>query len=231
MPRANSASAAPERARIEYFPIAEIKKWPANPKRHDLDALGASMDRFGFVMPLLRDDKTGKLVAGHGRLERLAKMKSDGSAPPKRVSIGKKGEWLVPVICGVSFRSAREAQAYLLADNRLPELGGYDPDGLQAVLRDLASAEGGLVGTGWGVDDIGAALEDAGEKEVVSFLATPKVDGIKGVQPNLRIPLVFYITSEKIEGLRNVFRHPTLKHELNSDLFEKMVAEYVERHS
>lgn len=218
-----------ERARIEYLPLDEIKKWPKNPKKHDLDALGASMDRFGFVQPLLRDDKTGKLAAGHGRLEKLIALKAEGKDPPRRVARRRDGEWLVPVICGVSFRNAREAQAYVLTDNRLPELGGYDDGVLQSVLKDLSSDPAGLVGTGWDVGDVVPDDAPVEERKVVSFLATPKVD-VKGVQPNLRIPIVFYITSDKVEHYKAVFRHATLKHELNSALFEAMVAEYLEHH-
>lgn len=146
-----------ERIRIEYVSIDEIKRWPKNPKRHDLDAIGASIDRFGYVQPLLRDEKTGQLAAGHGRLDRLAKMKADGSPPPKRIVV-EGTSWLVPVICGVSFANAKEAHAYVLADNRSSELGGYDDELLKAALTDL---DGLLAGTGWVDADLEALFESS----------------------------------------------------------------------
>jgi hypothetical protein len=102
--------------RIDYVPLEEVKAWPRNPKLHDLSTLGDSVRRFGFIQPLLIDERSGQLVAGHGRLETLLKMQSEGSDPPDRVK--KKGKsWLLPVIRGISFENDREAEAYLLADN------------------------------------------------------------------------------------------------------------------
>lgn len=73
--------------RIELIRLGEIRKWPNNPKMHDQPGILASMNRFGFVAPILYDETAGQLVAGHGRTEALAKLKGDGLPPPDRIQV------------------------------------------------------------------------------------------------------------------------------------------------
>ena len=58
-----------EPQRIEYLPLSAMVRWPRNPKGHDLGELHGMIARFGYVMPMLIDEGTGRLVAGHGRLD------------------------------------------------------------------------------------------------------------------------------------------------------------------
>jgi DNA modification methylase len=146
--------------RIEYVSIAEIKRWPGNPKFHAADDLDASIHRFGFVQPILVDETTGKLVAGHGRVEALERQKKAGEDLPVGVRV-KNGDWLVPVIRGVAFASEREAEAYLLADNRLVELGGWDDDALRVMLSRVMSSEINLDGVGWSKSDLDSLFATA----------------------------------------------------------------------
>lgn len=150
--------------RIEYIPLSEIVRWPRNPKDHDLGQLHTSFERWGFTAPLLRDEGTGRLVAGHGRVEGLEQRKAQGLKPPERILLREDGEWLVPVIVGVQFASEREAEAYLVADNRLAELGGWHQDQLLEVLAEHASrGEGALRGMGYDEEDIEALRIAQGE--------------------------------------------------------------------
>ena len=112
--------------RIEYLPLSEIKRAFRNPKEHDLGEIHESMERRGFTSPMLMDDRSGRLVAGHGRLEALVQRKKDKKEPPRRIRVREDGEWLVPVVRGLRFKNAAEAEAYLIADNRIVELGGWD---------------------------------------------------------------------------------------------------------
>jgi hypothetical protein len=130
--------------RIQYEALGAIAPATRNPKRHDVPTLISSFERFGFVTPLVRDEATERLVAGHGRIEALVVMKEKGSEPPRRIRIDDAGEWLVPVLCGVSFDSEREAEAYLIADNKIVERGWWDDVGLAAMLGDLNEDEGDL---------------------------------------------------------------------------------------
>lgn len=146
--------------RIEYVALSDLHRHPRNPKAHDLGALHTSVNRFGYVAPVLIDERTGYLVAGHGRLDTLAQMKSDGKEPPARIE-ARSGDWYVPVVRGVTFNSDAEVEAYLVADNRLTELGGWDEPELAALLQSLADEDEALLeATGYDADDLQALLDE-----------------------------------------------------------------------
>jgi len=86
-------------------------------------------------------------------------MKTSGQNPPERIKLAEDGEWLVPVVRGISFNSDTEAEAYALADNRLAELGGWIEDKLAGVLKDLAEMDA-LDGVGWDEDDVDELLKN-----------------------------------------------------------------------
>ena len=126
---------------IEYLPLSSLKPAKRNPKRHDLDTLDQSFDRFGFVAPIILDERTKRIVAGHGRMEALVADKTAGESPPSRVQV-RKGEWMVPVVRGYRSKNDDEASAYLLADNQLAILGGFDDSELKEFLEELQDFSG-----------------------------------------------------------------------------------------
>jgi len=125
---------------VTYMALDEITVAPRNPKGHDLAAIGRSVSRFGFTEPIVLDERTGRLVAGHGRLEHLRALEAEGATPPDGVTLTTTG-WTVPVIRGWASNSDEEAEAYLVASNRLTELGGWD----DAALADLLSGMGDIL--------------------------------------------------------------------------------------
>lgn len=143
--------------RIEYIPLDDVAPATRNPKRHRTEALTASVNRFGFVAPALRDERTGRLVAGHGRTQALRTLRDAGATPPDGVQVDGDGRWLVPIIVGWSSRSDAEADAYLVADNRHTELGGWDSAELVDLLGGLGDEEL-LAATGYTDDDLTALL-------------------------------------------------------------------------
>lgn len=150
---------------IVNVPLDQLAAAPRNPKRHDLAALRRSIQRFGYATPALRDERTGRLVVGHGRTEALAAMHADGEAAPAGIQVDEDGStWLVPVVHGWASRSDAEAEAYLLADNRLTELGDWDDPALSEMLNNLARADATLVeAAGWDLgelDDLEAVLDE-----------------------------------------------------------------------
>lgn len=148
-----------EQLKIEYRPLSEVEQWPRNPKQHDTAGIDQSIERWGYNDPMAIDERTGKLVEGHGRLAALRRLKEAGKDPPGRVKLRKDGEWLVPVLRGVSFANESEAEAYLLAHNRLVERGGWDDAMLAAILKDLGTAE--VPAIGWDQAEIEEALSFA----------------------------------------------------------------------
>ena len=138
---------------VEYLPLSEIVGADINPKDHDIGQIYQSIKRFGFTQPIMMNENTGKLLAGHGRLQTLQTMKQAGEKVPTRIK--EKGEeWLVPVLKGISFEDDMEAQAYLIADNRLTELGGWNTGELIDTLQELVEGGLSLDGVGYDFDDL-----------------------------------------------------------------------------
>lgn len=127
--------------RIDYTPIDQVIGAPTNPKRHSISLVRRSISRFGYVAPAIVDERTGRLVVGHGRTEALCELRDAGGTPPDGVRQAEDGTWLVPVLRGWSSRSDEEAAAYLVADNRHTELGGWDEQGLHDLLVELGDPE------------------------------------------------------------------------------------------
>jgi DNA modification methylase len=152
--------------RIEYRPLSAILSATSNPKRHDIDGVRRSIGRFGFTQPALLDERTGRLVAGHGRLEALTALRESGQSPPAGIQV-QGDEWMVPVVCGWASRSDAEADAYLVADNRYTELGGWDAGELAALVGSIAEVDAELAHlTGFSDDDLAELL---GEGEVTEL--------------------------------------------------------------
>ena len=141
--------------RIEYVPLRELLKSLRmdNPKAHDLAAIGASVQRVGFITPVIRNERDGRALAGHGRAASLETMRDRGESPPAGIKVAADGEWLVPTVCGVEL-GADDAKAFVIADNRTSELGGWDEAKLAALTLELYESEGGLAGVGYDVEDL-----------------------------------------------------------------------------
>lgn len=130
--------------RVEYMKLAEIARAPRNPKTHDAEVIGASITRFGLAdLPVL-DDRTGRLVSGHGRLDDLEARHAAGESPPDGIII-ESGTWLVPVIRGWASRSDPDAEAYVVAANKSTISGGWDDTALADVLSHLAATDDELL--------------------------------------------------------------------------------------
>lgn len=143
-------------------PIDELEPFPGNPRRGDVDAIRASLRRFGQVKTIVADGR--RIVAGHHL--RLA-AEAEG--------------WTHVAVTMHEFADEDEARAYLLADNRTAELGSNDPDDLVEHLRYLADLDL-LVGTGYTGDDVDTFMaelqelhmdEDARHKVAFEARATP----------------------------------------------------------
>lgn len=145
--------------KVEFVRLGDIVGADRNAKLHSTSDLKASIRRFGFVAPLLKNALNGKLVAGHGRTEALRELKRDGQPRPSRIEVAPDGEWLVPVIA-VPFATKADEEAYILSDNRQVELAGYDSGILSSMLADLRDADA-LAGVGWSEKEVDALLKAA----------------------------------------------------------------------
>ncbi len=135
--------------RHEMWPLASLKPYEHNARTHSpeqIEKIQASILRFGFNAPILVD-KDGGIVAGHGRL-----------AAAKALDLPE-----VPVVV-LDHLSAEERRAYLIADNRLAELAGWDDTMLLQELTELG--EFGLTADLLGfdskaIDELAATVEQS----------------------------------------------------------------------
>ena len=105
-----------------------------NAKQHSpeqVQKIADSIREIGFLSPILVDE-AGNIIAGHGRVE-AAKLLGMRSVP------------------AVYIEGLTEAQrrAYILADNRLAELGGWDLPLVDEELQDLAAMDFNIDLTGF----------------------------------------------------------------------------------
>ncbi|MGW2156579.1 hypothetical protein [Nonomuraea sp. NPDC001699] len=141
--------------RIEHMRLHAIPRAVRNPKEHDLPGIRASIEAFGAVVAGEPDERTGRLVVGHGRLQVLEEMAAEQESPPEGILLDDDGAWLVPIVRGWSSRSDAGAEAYLIANNRSSEKGGWEERMLAEVLADVRDAAPDLLAaTGYTADDL-----------------------------------------------------------------------------
>lgn len=155
---------------LAYMRLDELPGDARNPKDHDLEGLRASMQRFGFVEPIVLDERTGKLVSGHGRVEELQLAHAAGLDAPEGVEVDEAGVWSAPVLRGWASKDDAEAGAYIVAANRLTETGGWHSDPLAALLDEIAATGAGLDGTGYSREDF---------DDLLTQLSPPSLDDLR----------------------------------------------------
>lgn len=157
---------ADDRLTLRYIPLAQARRWDANPKKHDLDALVRSIETHGYGDPAKFDATLDALVYGNGRTAALERMRADGKKPPRGIGVTDQRDWAVPVIFGVDAASRAAAVAFAIDHNNLTLLGGglgiedllqiWDEEALQRVLGDLPDA--GALLASLTSDDVDALL-------------------------------------------------------------------------
>ena len=127
--------ADPERdqAIVILTPIAQLKLDPSNARKHsqrNLDAIAASLEKFGQVRPIVVH--RGTVIAGNGTVQAA---KSIGWSDIAIIEV--PDSW-----------DADQAKAYALVDNRTAELAEWDEPVLAGQLIELDTA-------GWDVSALG----------------------------------------------------------------------------
>ena len=109
--------------KIETIPTGDLIPYARNAKKHDdsqVAKLAGSIKEFGFNNPVLIDKDNG-IIAGHGRIMAAQKLGLEN----------------VPCI-RLGHLTDTQRRAYILADNRLAEIGGgWDEEMLKLELADL----------------------------------------------------------------------------------------------
>lgn len=131
--------------RFELRPIAELIPYANNAKTHppeQIEALRRSLQEFGFVAPVVIDE-SGHVIAGHGRL----------------LAAQANGETVAPCVIA-DYLNETQRRAYILADNRLSEMGGWDAGLVKAEKRALQAAGFDVTLTGFEPEGVCLDAED-----------------------------------------------------------------------
>lgn len=120
----------------DLVPIDQVSPHPANPRRGNVDEIAQSIASNGFYGALIVQRSTGHVLAGNHRL-RAAQQVGLAEVPVVWVDVDDD-----------------RAMRILLVDNRANDLAGYDEEQLIDLLRTVDDSDGGLVGTGYSVDDL-----------------------------------------------------------------------------
>lgn len=102
--------------------IKDLRPYDKNAKVHSdeqVDMICNSIEEFGFISPCLID-KDNRIIAGHGRVMAAKKL----------------GLKKVPCVY-IEGLTEEQYKAYILVDNKLTELGGWDFDLLNSELDDI----------------------------------------------------------------------------------------------
>lgn len=102
--------------------------------------IAASIREFGFLNPILIDDKNN-IIAGHGRV----------------LAARKLGLKEVPCVLH-DHLTETQRKAYILADNKTALNAGWDEDLLRLELRELGDMGFDLELTGFGLDEVGTMI-------------------------------------------------------------------------
>jgi len=136
--------------------LSEIAPDPANERSHsrqNLDAIRASLTRYGQREPLVVNRRTGLIEAGHGRYVVMQEL-----------------GWQYAAVVLVE-DDAKAASGYRVAANRTAELAEWDDARLLATLTEL------------GGDAIHSGFTEAEIRKIEKSLAPPEPDQGRAVKP------------------------------------------------
>jgi len=128
--------------KIEYVPIGKLKPFAGNPRKHPPEAvekLVTSIEHFGWTNPVLVDTG-GRVLAGHARLT-AAKQAGIDTVPVIRLPL-----------------SGKDAELYVIADNKTAELTEWDWSKLGDLFGELDTGDIDLTLSGFTEDKIGELM-------------------------------------------------------------------------
>lgn len=114
---------------VDRVAVSELRQFPGNPRRGDVAAIAASLERLGQYRPIVVRRATNEVLAGNHTLQAAVRL-----------------GWAEIDVTYVD-ADEQQARAIVAADNRLADLGSYDDEDLASLLqaiddRDMREAAG-----------------------------------------------------------------------------------------
>jgi DNA modification methylase len=136
---------------ISSLPISTLKPYDRNARthtKHQIRQIAESIRVFGYTNPVLID-ASGRIIAGHGRVE-AAKLLGMDRVPTIRLEN----------------LTDEQIRAYMIADNKLAQNAGWDPQILAIefqYLVNLESADFDVTITGFEIPEIDAVIAEVNQ--------------------------------------------------------------------
>lgn len=124
---------------IVYVRLSDVRPAATNPRVHDLPTIEAGIEDLGYLDAVVEDARTGRLIAGHGRIEALVQLRAQGKPVPDGILVDDDGEWMLPVQRGWASRDDAAAAAALVGHNKSTENARWNDYGLAALLEQVAT--------------------------------------------------------------------------------------------
>lgn len=144
---------------VHARPMSDLIPLPDNSRRGDIPALAESLRRFGQRKPIVIDGNR-VIIAGNHIYQAAALIDATEIAAVSAEDL-----------------STEDRRAYILADNRLSDLGGYDVELLASQLAAAAEDAAGLTGIGYDAAALETIQEQAGGPEPWVGPPPPEPDG------------------------------------------------------
>lgn len=147
---------------IQQEKVSDLVPYAKNARVHDesqVELIAKSIEEFGFLNPVLID-KDKNVIAGHGRIMAAKKL----------------GMETVPALY-VEGLTEEQRRAYILADNRLTEIGGWDMFTVEEEYKELQAAgfDVSLTGFDFDIEGGGAARRRGRRQSGQSTAGKPRL--------------------------------------------------------
>ena len=132
-------------SQVKLMAVASLVPYARNAKMHpeaQVGQIAASIQEWGFTIPVLIDEH-GMIIAGHCRV----------------LAAQKLGLTEIPCITARGWSDAKK-RAYVIADNKLTENGGWDSEVLALELTELLEEGYDVDLTGFAQTEIDSLLDD-----------------------------------------------------------------------
>jgi DNA modification methylase len=148
---------------VQQVPVGLLKGYPNNPRTHtkkQVRRIAESIETFGWTNPVLVD-ADHRIIAGHGRVE-AAKLLCLPTIP----------------ILRIEDMSEAQIKAYVIADNKLAELAGWDEEILAKELQFLTELDldFDIEVTGFETGEIDVLIENQGKTQSDPADDIPEID-------------------------------------------------------